>query len=67
MIGSKRESVGLKHCNDPKAFIEYFSFMKDIYENVDEYNSNDMATDWSVTKNILVTELLIRGRKLKFL
>ena len=31
----KRESAGLKHCNDPKAFIEYSNDMDDIYENID--------------------------------
>ena len=32
---NKRESAGLKHCNDPKAFIEYSNDMDDIYENID--------------------------------
>ena len=35
---SKRESTGLKHLNDHKAFTEYSNDMQDIYENVDEYN-----------------------------
>ena len=30
---NKRKSVGSKHCNDPKAFIEYTSDA-DIYENI---------------------------------
>ena len=34
----KHEKVGLKHCDDPKAFIEYSSNMQDVYENVEEYN-----------------------------
>ena len=34
----KLETVGLKHFNDPKAFIEYFNDMDDIYENIDEYH-----------------------------
>ena len=33
-----RESTGLKHFNDPKAFIEYSNDMQDVYKNVDEYN-----------------------------
>ena len=32
--------LGSKHCNDPKAFIEYPNAMDGIYENIDEYNSN---------------------------
>ena len=34
----KRESIGLKHFNDPKAFIEYSNDMHDIYKNIDDYN-----------------------------
>ena len=29
-----REKVGLKHFNDPKAFIEYSSDMQDVYNNI---------------------------------
>ena len=32
---NKRESAGLKHFNDPKAFIKYSD---DIYKNIKEYN-----------------------------
>ena len=35
---NKRESVGLKHFNDPKAFIEYFNDMPDVFKNIDHYN-----------------------------
>ena len=31
-----REKVGLKHFNDPKAFIEYSNDMQDVYNNIDE-------------------------------
>ena len=31
---NKRESVGFKHFNDPKAFIEYSNDMYDIYKNI---------------------------------
>ena len=37
---NKRESTGLKHFNDSKAFIEYSDDMDDIYENIEEYNKN---------------------------
>ena len=35
---NKRESVGLKHFNDPKAFIEYSNDMYDVYKNINNYN-----------------------------
>ena len=37
---NKRESLGLKHLNDSKAFIKYSNNMDDIYENIKEYNPN---------------------------
>ena len=73
---NKRESTGLKHFNDPKAFIEYSNDMHDVYKNIDEYNSDkenkilivfdDMIADMIHNKklNSIVTELFIRGRKL---
>ena len=66
----KRESIGLKHFNDPKAF------MDDIYKNINDYNHDkenkilivfdDMIADMINNKklNSIVTELFIRGRKL---
>ena len=33
---NKRESTGLKHLNDSKAFIEYSNDMDDIYENIED-------------------------------
>ena len=72
----KRESTRLKHFNDPKAFIEYSNDMHNIYENIDEYNTDkerktliafdDMIADMINNKklNSIVTELFIRGRKL---
>ena len=35
-----RESLGIKHLNDLKAFIEYSNTMNDVYENIDLYNPN---------------------------
>ena len=72
----KRESTGLKHFNDPKAFMGYSNGMQDVYKNIDEYNthkerkilivSDDMIADMINNKklNSIVTELFIRGRKL---
>ena len=70
------EKVGLKRFSDPKAFIEYSNDMCDLYKNIDEYNINkerkiliafdNMIADIIKNKklNSIVTELIIRGRKL---
>ena len=34
------EKVGLKRFNDPKAFIEHFNDMHNVYKNIDDYNSD---------------------------
>ena len=74
---NKQESTVLRHLNDSKAFIEYSNDMDDIYENIEEYNPNkkrkiliaidDVIADMLSNKkcNPIVTELFIRGRKLK--
>ena len=36
----KRESTGLRHLNDSKAFIEYTNDMDDIYKIIEEYSPN---------------------------
>ena len=76
---NKRESIGLKHFNDPKAFIEYSNDIHDVYKNINDYNPDkenkilivfdDMIADMINNKklNSIVTELFIRGRKLKLL
>ena len=73
---NKRESTGLKHFNDPKAFTEYSNNMQDVYKNIDEYNADkerkiliafdDMIADMINNKklNLIVTNFFIRGRKL---
>ena len=73
---NKRESTFLKHFNDYKCLIEYSNDMDDIYKNIEECNSNKkrkilivfdgMIADMLSNKkhNRIVTELLIRGRKL---
>ena len=72
---NKRESTGLKHANDPKAFIEYSNDMQDVYKDINEYNIDkerkilivfyDMIADMINNKklNSIVTELFVRGRK----
>ena len=71
-----RESAGLNHLNDPKAFIVYSNNMQDIYKDIDEHNVDkerkilivfdDMIANMINNKklHLIVTELFIRGRKL---
>ena len=72
---SKREQAGLKHFDDPKAFIEYPNDMQDVYKKIEEYNLgkkrkilivfDNMVADMINNKklNPVVTEVFIRGRK----
>ena len=34
----KREDVGIKHVNNPNAFVEFSDTMDDVYENIHDYN-----------------------------
>ena len=73
---NKGESIGLKHFNDPKAFIEYSNDIHDVYKNINDYNPgkenkilnvfDDMIADMinNGKLNSVVTELFISGRKL---
>ena len=36
----KRKDAGVKHLNDPTAFIECSNMMDDVYENCNDYNSS---------------------------
>ena len=36
----KREDSGIKHVNNPNAFIECSNTMDDVYENINDYNPN---------------------------
>ena len=36
----KSEDAGTKHLNDLTAFIECSNTMDDVYDNIDDYNSN---------------------------
>ena len=72
---NKRESVGINHFKDPKAFIEYLNDMHDVYKNINDYNPDkenkvlivfdNMIADMIHNKrlNSIVTELLVKGRK----
>ena len=37
---NKRDSKGLKHFNDSKAFIEYSNDMDDVYKRIEKYKPN---------------------------
>ena len=76
---NKREGVVIDHFNDPKAFVEYSNDMRNIYKNINDYNTDkenkilivfdDISADMIHNKklNSIVTELFIRGRKLNIL
>ena len=67
----KREDVGIKHVNNPNAFIECSNTMDDVYENIHDYNPNrrrntliffdDMIADIMTNKNFqaIIKELFI--------
>ena len=72
---NERESVGINHFKDLKAFIEYSNDMHDVYKNINYYNPNKenkilivfdgILADMIQNKklNSIVIELFIRGRK----
>ena len=72
----KHEDVGTKHLNDKNVFIECSNTMDDVYENIDNYNSNrkrkilivfdDLIADIMGNKKFqaIIKELFIRCRKL---
>ena len=72
----KREDAGIKHLNDPNAFIECSNTMDDVYENIHDYNSSrkrkilivfdDMIADIMTNKKFqaIIKELFIECRKL---
>ena len=73
---NKREQVGIKMLQNAKAFIEYSDDMKDVFENINDYNKkrnkkvllvfDDMIADIEHNKNFkkVIKELFHRGRKL---
>ena len=71
----KREDAGIKHLNNPNAFIECSNTMDDVYENINVYNPSrerkilivfdDMIADIMSNKKFqaIIKELFIRCRK----
>ena len=72
----KRKDVGIKHLNNGNTFIECSNAMDDVYDNIDDYNSNrerkilivfdDMIADIMINKQFqaIIKELFIRCSKL---
>ena len=71
----KRENIGIKHLNNPNAFIKCSNTMDDVYQNINDYNPirkrkknvfDDMIADIMTNKKFqaLIKELFIRCRKL---
>ena len=72
----KCKDAGIKHLNDPNAFIECSNTMDDVYENINDYNLirkrktiivfDDMIADIMGNKRFqaIIKELFIRYRKL---
>ena len=75
---NKRESIGLNHFNNLKAFIEYSNDIQHVYKNIDKYNPgkkrkilivfDDVIADMINIKklNSIVTELFIRCLNISF-
>ena len=72
----KREDAGIKHLNNPNAFIECSNTVDGVYENINNYNPNrrrkilivfdDMIADIMTNKRfqVIIKEFFIRCRKL---
>ena len=67
----KREDSGIKHVNNPNAFIEYSNTMDDVYENINDYNpirKKKLIVFDGINSNkkfqVIIEELFIRCRKL---
>ena len=67
----KRENAGIKHLNDPNAYIYCFNMMDDVYENINDYNPRRtgkhryIIADIMTNKNFkaIFKDLFIRCRK----
>ena len=74
----KRENAGIKHNNNPNAFIECSNTMDGVYKNIDDYNLSrkrkrkkiivfdDIIADIMTNKKFkaIIKELFIRCRNL---
>ena len=72
----KSEDTGIKHVNNPNAFIVCSNTMDDVYKDIDNYNpkrdkkvlivSDDMIADIMTNKKFpaIIKQLFIRGKQL---
>ena len=71
----KREDVGIKHLNNPNTFTECTNTVDEVYDNINDYNSNRrrkmlivfvMIADIMPNKKFqaMIKDLFIRCRKL---
>ena len=58
-LTNKRESIRLKHFNDPKAFIEYSNDMRDVYKNIDDHNP-DKENKILIVFDHMIADILIQ-------
>ena len=77
LLINEKEELGIKTLKNPKAFIEYSQTIDYGYKNLEDYNPtkkrrvlivlDDMIADMESNKKLgpFVTELFLRGRKLK--
>ena len=59
----KRENVGIKHLNNPNAFIECSNTMDDVYENIDDYNSSRRRKIFFVLDDMIADIMKIKHLK----
>ena len=59
----KREDAGIRHLNDPNAFIECSNTVHDVYENIDDYNPSRKRKILIVFDDILQTLWQIKNLK----
>ena len=58
---NKRENLGLKHYDDPTAFIEYSNDLQDVYKNIEEYNLGKKCKILIVFDDIIADRLIIKN------
>ena len=63
-LTNKRKSIGLKHFNDPKVFIQYLDDMQDVYKNIDEYNIEKERKILTVFDDVIAD--IINNKKTEF-
>ena len=53
LLINTRNCTGLKHFNDPKAFIEYSNDIDYVYKNIEEYNTDEKQKKLMVFEDII--------------